>query len=115
MSHGRYDPASFGEHPFDGFIGDLERCRIDSQRGSPTVQSPKDQYQRPPATTDPLVTTSVGSSTESISARHHVTESCLADLRANKLDLIFEADRQKGAGDPDFKSSVAAWVDDIVL
>lgn len=44
-----------------------------------------------------------------------MTESHLANLYANQMDLIFETDRQRRGANPDPKTSVIAWVDDVVL
>ena len=104
MSRSCHAPPSFDGRPLDGFIGDLERCRIDSQCGS---QSSKEQSRRT------SVATSIRS--ESTPEQYCMTESHLANLYANQMDLIFETDRQRRGANPDPKTSVIAWVDDVVL
>ena len=61
------------------------------------------------------MTTSVGSSTESASVQRHTTGDFLANLYANKMDLIFETDYQRRDANIHTEDSVTAWVDDVLL
>jgi len=86
--------------PFDGVIHELERCQIVSRSGSP-VDNPD---QGPGQNSVVYLEASTVSLAVSTSPRESVSESVLANLQGNRMDLIFEADRQRNPELPDPKS-----------
>ena len=107
-TYSRNLPSNPTDLPFDGVIHELERCQIASRSGSPVDDRGQEPGQNSVLCLEPSTMSSAGST----SSRESVSGSVLANLQGNRVDLIFEADRQRMSELSNSKTPTS-WEDDL--